>query len=58
LTLPGKEVFLTVDGRPVKLKAGTAKRWEEAGRKPVYDSDVIASLRNIRAFFRYLLMRE
>jgi hypothetical protein len=45
LTRWGKETFLTVDGTPVKLKAGTAKRRKGGGRKPLYGPDVIASLR-------------
>jgi hypothetical protein len=35
LTHWGKETFLTVEGKPVKLKAGTAKRRKGGGRKPV-----------------------
>jgi hypothetical protein len=53
LTHWGKETFLTVDGKPVKLKAGTAKRRKGGGRKPVYGPEVIASLRIIWAFFWY-----
>jgi hypothetical protein len=49
----GKETFLTVDGKPVKLKAGTAKRRKGGGRKPVYGPEVIESLRVIWAFFWY-----
>jgi hypothetical protein len=49
----GKETFLAVDGKPVKLKAGTAKRRKGGGRKPVYGPEVIASLRIIWAFFGY-----
>jgi hypothetical protein len=52
LTCWGKETFLVVEGKPVKLKAGTAKRRKGGGRKPVYGPEVIASLRLIRAFFR------
>jgi hypothetical protein len=48
LTHWGKKTFLTVDGKPVKLKAGTAKRRKGGGRKPVYGPEVIVSL---RAFF-------
>jgi hypothetical protein len=53
LTHWGKEAFLTVDGKPVKLKAGTTKRRKGGGRKPVYGPAVIASLRIIWAFFWY-----
>ena len=53
LTHWGKETFLTVDGKPVKLKAGTAKRRKGGGRKPVYGPEVIASLRLVWAFFWY-----
>jgi hypothetical protein len=53
LTRWGKETILTVDGKPVKLKAGTAKRRKGGGRKPVYGPEVIASLRLIWAFFWY-----
>jgi hypothetical protein len=53
LTRLGKETFLTVDGKPVKLKAGTPQRRKGGGRKPVYGPDVIASLRTIWAFFWY-----
>jgi hypothetical protein len=49
----GKETFLTVDGKPVKLKAGTTKRRKGGGRKPLYGPEVIASLRTIWAFFWY-----
>jgi hypothetical protein len=49
----GKETFLMVDGKPVKLKAGTAKRRKGGGRKPVYGPEVLASLRIIWAFFGY-----
>jgi hypothetical protein len=49
----GKETFLTVDGKPVKLKAGTAKRRKGGGRKPVYGPEVLASPRAIWAFFWY-----
>ncbi|MDR1308181.1 MAG: transposase [Treponema sp.] len=47
----GKETFLTVDGKPVKLKTETAKRRKGGGRKPVYGPEVITSLRTIWAFF-------
>jgi hypothetical protein len=40
-----------VDGKPVKLKAGTVKRRKGGGRKPRYRPEVIASLRIIWAFF-------
>jgi hypothetical protein len=53
LTRWGKETFLTVDGKPVKLKAGTPQRRKGGGRKPVYGPGVIASLRTIWAFFWY-----
>jgi hypothetical protein len=53
LTHWGKETLLTVEGKPVKLKAGTAKRRKGGGRKPVYGPEVITSLRLIWAFFRY-----
>jgi hypothetical protein len=53
LTHWGKDTFLTVDGKPVKLRAGTAKRRKGGGRKPVYGPEVIASLRVIWAFFWY-----
>jgi hypothetical protein len=43
----GKERFLTMDRKPVKLKAGTATRRKGGGRKPVYGPEVIASLRTI-----------
>jgi hypothetical protein len=46
-----KETFLMEEGKPVKLKTGTAKRRKGCGRKPVYGSEVIASLRIIWAFF-------
>ncbi|MDR0706363.1 MAG: hypothetical protein LBF60_00615 [Treponema sp.] len=49
----GKGTFLMADGKPVKLKTGTAKRWKGGGRKPVYGIEVIASIRTIRAFFWY-----
>jgi hypothetical protein len=49
----GKETFLTVDGKPVKLKAGTTKRRKGGGRKPLYGPEVLASLRTIWAFFWY-----
>jgi hypothetical protein len=49
----GKEASLTADGKPVKLKAGAAKRRKGGGRRPVYGPDALASLRIIRAFFRY-----
>jgi hypothetical protein len=42
-----------VDGKPVKLKAGTAKRRKEGGGKPVYGPEVLASLKIIWAFFGY-----
>jgi hypothetical protein len=45
LTRWGQERFLTVDGKPVKLKGGTAKRRKGGGRKPLYGPEVIASLR-------------
>jgi hypothetical protein len=48
-----KDSFLTADGKPVKLKAGTPKRRKGGGRKPVYGPEVIASLRIIWAFFWY-----
>jgi hypothetical protein len=51
LTHWGKSTFLAVDGKPVKLKAGTAKRRKGGGRKPVYGPEAIASLRVIWAFF-------
>jgi hypothetical protein len=47
----GKETFLTVDGKPVKLKVGTPQRRKGGGRKPVYGPKVIASLWTIWAFF-------
>jgi hypothetical protein len=47
----GKEIFLTVDGKPIKLKAGTAKRWKGGGRKPVYGPEMIVFFRIIWAFF-------
>ncbi|MDR1985794.1 MAG: transposase, partial [Treponema sp.] len=53
LTHWGKDAFLTVDGKPVKLKAGTAKRRKGGGRKPVYGPEVTACLRVIWAFFWY-----
>jgi hypothetical protein len=53
LTRWGKETFFTVDGKPVKLKAGTTTRRKGGGRKPVYGPEVTASLRAIRAFFWY-----
>jgi hypothetical protein len=53
LTHWGKDIFLTVDGKPVKLKAGTTKRRKGGGRKPVYGPEVIASLRLVWAFFWY-----
>jgi hypothetical protein len=53
LTQWGKEAFLTVDGKPVKLKAGTVKRRKGGGRKPVYGPAVIASIRAIWSFFWY-----
>jgi hypothetical protein len=53
LTHWGKETFLTVDGKPVKLKAGTTTRRKGGRRKPVYGPEVTASLRAIRAFFWY-----
>ncbi|MDR0590100.1 MAG: transposase, partial [Spirochaetaceae bacterium] len=49
----GKTTLIMVDGKPVKLKAGTAKRRKGGGRKPVYGPEVIASLRTIWAFFWY-----
>jgi hypothetical protein len=53
LTRWGKETFLTVDGKPVKLKAGTSKRRKGGGRKPVYGPEALASLKIIWAFFWY-----
>jgi hypothetical protein len=53
LTHWGKETFLTGDGKPVKFKAGTAKRRKGGERKPLYGQEVIASLRNIWVFFGY-----
>jgi hypothetical protein len=53
LTHWGKETFLTVEGKPVKLKAGAAKRRKGSGRKPVYGPEVFSSLRLIWAFFWY-----
>ena len=53
LTLWGKTTLIMVDGKPVKLKAGTATRRKGGGRKPVYGPQVIASLRTIWAFFWY-----
>jgi hypothetical protein len=53
LTRWEKEIFFTVEGKPVKLKTGMAKRWKGCGRKPVYGPEVIASLRIIWAFFGY-----
>jgi hypothetical protein len=44
----GEETFLMADGKPVKLKAGTA---EGGGQKPARGPEVIASLRVIRDFF-------
>ncbi|MDR0640090.1 MAG: hypothetical protein LBG27_14545 [Spirochaetaceae bacterium] len=48
----GKDAFLAVDGKPVKLKAGAAKRRQGGGRKPVCGPEGIESRRRIRAFFR------
>jgi hypothetical protein len=53
LTRWGKATFLTMDGKAVKLKAGTAKRRKGCGRKPRYGPEVIASLKAIWAFFWY-----
>jgi hypothetical protein len=53
LTHWGKELSLTVGGKPVKLKAGTTKRRKGGGRKPVYGPEVIESLRSIWTFFWY-----
>jgi hypothetical protein len=60
LYIRGKEIWLTVDGKPVKLKAvptgnrkGKAARRKGGGRKPVYEPEVIASLRLVWAFFCY-----
>jgi hypothetical protein len=49
----GRERLLTVEGAPVKLKAGRGKRRKGGGRKPFYGPPVIASLRSIWAFFWY-----
>jgi hypothetical protein len=49
----GKTILATADGKPVKIKAGTAKRRKGGGRKPVYGPEVIASLRDVWAFFWY-----
>jgi hypothetical protein len=52
LTHWGKETWLTVDGKPVKLKAApAAKRREGGGRKPLYGPEVIRSLRRVWEFF-------
>jgi hypothetical protein len=58
LTQWGKETWLTVNGKPVKLKAvpagnrtGKAKRRKGGGRKPVYGPEVIDALRQVWAFF-------
>jgi hypothetical protein len=53
LTGWGKETFLMVDGKPVKLKAGTPKRRTGGGRKPFYGPEVLSSLRAIWSFFWY-----
>jgi hypothetical protein len=53
LTHWGKETWVTLDGKPVKLKAETAKRRKGGGRKPFYGPEVIACLRAIWAFFWY-----
>jgi hypothetical protein len=53
LTGWGKTILTMADGKPVKLKAGTAKRRQGGGRKPAYGAEVIASLRTIWAFFGY-----
>ena len=53
LTNWGKTEVLKVNGKMVKLKAGTAKRRKGGGRKPVYGPEVIAALRLIWAFFWY-----
>jgi hypothetical protein len=49
----GKTMLMLVDGKPVKLKPGTAKRRKGGGRKPRYGPEVIVSLRTIWAFFGY-----
>jgi hypothetical protein len=48
-----KTALVMVDGKPVKLKAGTTKRWKGDGRKSHYGPEAIASLRRIWAFFWY-----
>jgi hypothetical protein len=53
LTRWGKAVFTTADGKPVTIKAGTAKRRKGGGRKPLYGPEVIAALRLVWAFFWY-----
>jgi hypothetical protein len=56
LTRWGKETFLLVNGKPVRLKAvptGKAKRRKGGGRKPVYGPEVISALRQVWAFFRF-----
>jgi hypothetical protein len=53
LTQWGKETLLTVEGKPVKLKARTVKRRKGGGREPVYGPEVSTSLRDIWAFFWY-----
>jgi hypothetical protein len=68
LTHWGKETWLTLDGKPVKLKAvpsGKATRRKGGGRKPVYGPEVIEALRQVWQFFWFLcgkllapLMRE
>jgi hypothetical protein len=47
----GKTTLIVADGKPVKLKAGTAKRRQGGGRKPFYGPEVIACLRAVWAFF-------
>jgi hypothetical protein len=37
-----------VDGKPVKLKAGTVKRRKEGGRKPRYGPEVIARCQQVK----------
>jgi hypothetical protein len=53
LSRRGKTVVAMADGKPVKIKAGTATRRKGGGRKPAYGPEVIASLRLVWAFFWY-----